>query len=417
MPFFDDLMREQYDSAIYRTGVDLICRKFSEHGISVSSHLRKKIESALRSGQIGRIRIGSLQWWKTQHITIQIDEEDLAELDEEVAELFERIPSAIRCLLDDVPPDLMKQIKLRYPKDMKADEKDLKKFRSQLNRRWAPALSSLSLMIELSTRVGTEAWPTAKRDETSSSALSDVLFRLHGQGVKIGKEVLTLLRAGYADAAIARWRTLHETAVVGAFIAEFGEECAIRFLAHQIVGEYRAAVRYQEAAPGLGFTPIPESELEVLGEAHKAALDEYGKEFRGDYGWSSTFMKKRPITFAALERVVEMDHLRPFYGLASERVHTTSQSLLYQLASPPDGVLLIGPSNYGLADPGQLTGFTITLLTALLTGIAASLDVLMGARMLQLLAEETADLFVRIQLDLETEETEFQDREKKKSSI
>ncbi len=415
MPFFDDLIIEQFDSAIYRTGVDLICRKLSEHGIPVSSRLRKKLESALRSGQIGRFRVGSFQWWKARQITIRINEEDLAKLDEELAGLFERVPSAIQGLLDEVPPDLMRQIKLSYKKDIKADEKDLKKLRSQLYRRWAPAFNSLSLMIELSTRVGTEGWPAVMRDGTAGSALSDVLFRLHGQGIRIGKEVLTLLRAGYADAAIARWRTLHETAVVGAFIVEFGEECANQFLAHQVVGEYKAAVRYQGAAPSLGFAPIPESELEILKKARKAVLDEYGKEFKGDYGWASTFLKKPPYNFAALEQVVEMDHLRPFYGLASERVHTTSQSLLYQLASP-DGMLLIGPSNYGLADPGQLTGFTITLLTALLTGIAANLDVLIGARMLQLLAEDTADLFVRIQSDLDAEESEFQNRENNEKS-
>ncbi len=46
----------------------------------------------------------------------------------------------------------------------------------------------------------------------------NVLVRLHARACLVTAEVLTLLRAGLASGAHARWRSLHELAVVACFI-------------------------------------------------------------------------------------------------------------------------------------------------------------------------------------------------------
>ena len=42
----------------------------------------------------------------------------------------------------------------------------------------------------------------------------EVQTRLHARACQIAREVLTLLYAGFAEGAMARWRALHELAVL-----------------------------------------------------------------------------------------------------------------------------------------------------------------------------------------------------------
>jgi hypothetical protein len=57
------------------------------------------------------------------------------------------------------------------------------------------------------------------------------------------------LLAGYASGAHARWRTLHEIAVVALFIAQEDNSTAERYVHHRFVKSYEDAVEYLRA-PG-----------------------------------------------------------------------------------------------------------------------------------------------------------------------
>ena len=57
---------------------------------------------------------------------------------------------------------------------------------------------------------------------------------MHARACRTGYEILTLLDAGLASAAHARWRSLHEVAAVAFFVKEHGPETAERYLATQI---------------------------------------------------------------------------------------------------------------------------------------------------------------------------------------
>ena len=71
-------------------------------------------------------------------------------------------------------------------------------------------------------------------------------------------------------------------------------------------------------------------------------------------------MGSQPLTgnkkasFDAVERLVQLDHLRPFYRLGSLNAHATARSLTLSIAERgPNHVLRAGPSNAGLATAGQ----------------------------------------------------------------
>lgn len=183
--------------------------------------------------------------------------------------------------------------------------------------------------------------------------LIDAVTRLHGQSCLIGKEILTLLRSGYADGANARWRSLHEVVVVACFIWKHGNEIARRYLEHDIIESYRALNEYQKNAKRLGLIPFSSDEIREISEKRKHLIEKYGNSYKNVYGWASSALDMAKPTLADLERSVRLNHLRPYYRMASHHVHPNPKSILFKLGlSHLSGeTILAGPSNAGLADP------------------------------------------------------------------
>src|SRR5208282_6072349 len=98
----------------------------------------------------------------------------------------------------------------------------------------------------------------------SSDFAFEVLTRLHARSCQIASEVLSLLLAGHADGAMARWRSLHEISVVCSFISKHGNELAERYLLHQCVESYKAAAQYQEYCDRIGDAPFTSEQISSL---------------------------------------------------------------------------------------------------------------------------------------------------------
>ncbi len=82
-------------------------------------------------------------------------------------------------------------------------------------------------------------------DAKEGDFVFDVVIRLHARACQIASEVLKLLKSGFADGAHARWRSLHEVAVVALFIHKHGNDVAEKYLLHDVVESYRAATQYR----------------------------------------------------------------------------------------------------------------------------------------------------------------------------
>lgn len=57
----------------------------------------------------------------------------------------------------------------------------------------------------------------------------DLVVRHHARACHIANEILCLLKNGFADAAQARWRALHEVAATAMFIAKHGKSVLSAF--------------------------------------------------------------------------------------------------------------------------------------------------------------------------------------------
>ncbi len=151
----------------------------------------------------------------------------------------------------------------RAPSVLRSQRRYRAGFESRLCSVWGHALDLLEAQVAIALEAG-ESFNTRYRPESAANQdhIFEVLVRLHARGCQIGSEVLALLKSGFADGAHARWRTLHELAVVAYFIKERADdELAERYLLHSRVESLKAAVLYQKHHEALGEELIGEDVL------------------------------------------------------------------------------------------------------------------------------------------------------------
>ena len=252
-------------------------------------------------------------------------------------------------------------------------------FEHRLRERWGEALDQYEVIVEVALMMW---WQFNQRWFLPAKAAADhktvSLIELDARCLRVAQEVLALLRGGFAPGAHARSRTMHELAVVAAFILAHPPEVAERYREHSVVERYKRAVEYNSTVArtraGLEYEPIEDETVTALAQERDRLRERYGPDFLNvPYGWAASALGKRKPTFRDLEESVGLDHLRSFYSWSSQDIHPGSHGnqLSYLRRGSGAYVLNAGPSNDGLADPAQ--GALISLhqtTTALCTPLA-----------------------------------------------
>jgi len=239
----------------------------------------------------------------------------------------------------------------------------------------------------------------------------EALVSLHARASRIASETYALLRTGHADGAQARWRTLHELAVVASVIATGAQGIAERYLLHLYVQNAKDARTFQDNCAALGYDPFTSEEFNEIMRAEREVVARFGPEFKKDYGWAATLTTSgRAPNFRALEKLSKLDHLRPFYGWASHHIHADSKGGYLNFAMQgPQRIMIAGATNAGLGDPGHgaLISFVQLTTSLLLFGRGGepqdTMD-LVAASALLLLCDEAGDAFLEAHERLEAEE-------------
>jgi hypothetical protein len=315
-------------------------------------------------------------------------------------------------------------------------------FEDRLQVRWNEALSWYELALYKTHELGFDFNHSlrpiaAKRQDFKFEAL----IRLHANAALIGGEILQLLQGGYASGAHARWRSLHETAVVAMFIEGEENDTAERFLLHYFVKAYEDAQQYQQYCRKLRQRRFTKKEMSEMERRYEQVIAKYGKDFAGSFGWAKAALgnrnpaRKGGVTFSELERATAVEFWTPYYRLASHAVHSTATTVTFNIATSMRGntaPMLAGPSNSGLADPGHgallsmnnvsaaLMGHSRRLIEypgELVTGFVAELEeclqpalrMQVRVRILSYLAEKAGESFQSAQTDLDDEEEAIQE--------
>lgn len=235
-------------------------------------------------------------------------------------------------------------------------------FRRRLRRHWGAGLDSLLVLVGVAEEAAGHC-NARNREEVAkgNDVLFDVLYQMNGQACRLTREVRALLECGFPLGALARVRSLHEVSVRAQVLKSYGrepghEDLAEKYALHHIVVNYRDALEFQRHAARLGYEPIRDEELSEMGAAHDELVSRYGSVYRSAYGWAAGLpgLPARP-SFADLERLAQIDHLRGHYSWASHEVHADSKAMrLNVFERGGTSALLTGATNYGLADAGSL---------------------------------------------------------------
>jgi hypothetical protein len=305
-----------------------------------------------------------------------------------------------------ISPKIEEMLKASWFKEGLKNEQGLvTKFDRDVWTTWREPLELLWLVIDLACKSAENVNSLSQEAEPEHPHLREVMTRLHTRGVRIAKEILVLLRNGFADGAAARWRTLHETTVVAFFVWEHGEECAQQFLAHDAVELHRAAGAYARCCDKLGYDPMPQEEAALLEKEYQEVIEEFGPDFKKEYGWATKFLGKKRVFFSDLESAVDFDSMRFDYGQASHEVHVSARSLLAHLGLVEENTLLAGPSIHGLSQAGSNTARSLILLSATCVQVHPIMDAFISSYVMMLLAGEAHASFASIESKLTAEAT------------
>jgi hypothetical protein len=209
-------------------------------------------------------------------------------------------------------------------------------------------------------------------------------------------EVLAMLRSGYADGALARCRTLWEIAVVSGALQVHDDSLSEGYLNHSAIDACEAAEDLDRCRDTLAPNDvIDQADLEELRRRKAELIRACGKEYGKPNGWMWPILPahERP-SFAALERLLEMDHQRPYYKLACLNVHADPRSLLDSVGLPSDvSGVNPGASDAGLTLPGQRCALWAGMTTVALMFVGDSEECLLRVGVVSKLAQAAFEWF------------------------
>ncbi len=285
-------------------------------------------------------------------------------------------------VVEKATPEVVKIIKeslMNSAQEMLKERRKLaEEFKQRNIERWKDAFDILETQIVICTEAG-EGFNNSYRSEAAvnDDLVFDIVVRHHARACHISQEILCLLKSGFADAAHARWRALHEVTATALFIAKHGKECAERFYFHDVVDSHDGMLEHQKYEHRLQEKAPSQQKIDECKVEYDALIQKYGKKFADHYGWASyLFPSHRRVGFTAIEKDVELDHMRPYYKWASQNIHSGSKGMRNRLGlcEAKEDILLVGQSNSGMTDPAHATAISLCQITIALLMLKPNLD-------------------------------------------
>ena len=273
-------------------------------------------------------------------------------------------------------------------------------FANNIESIWGKPLGLLQGLIVIADE-SVEQYATRTDEYKKDDVVHDLLIRVHAKAVQVAKEILTLLRNGFPDGALARWRKLHELSVICVFVFEHGKEVAERYFNHEAIDTYKAAVQYNDYYTRLGAEPVSVEEMELIREDYLELLEQYGQSYKYDYGWAASALSMKKPTFRDIEASINLDHHRPYYKSASANVHGNPTGVFQSLGLfQEEDIALSGPSNIGLTGPAQSTVISLNMITATMLAHGASLDSIVISKVIAKYGRKVEEAFITVETEI-----------------
>ena len=271
-------------------------------------------------------------------------------------------------------------------------------FESRLQTTWGPAFDLMETVTVVSFEIGEELARDG-RERRVGGPRREALLRIHVWACLVTDEIYSLLRSGHLSGAMARWRSLHELAVVAWFLKGESTETAERYLLHHEAMEARDLEAYQTFASRLPIDPVPERQVRDAQRRRAELKLRFGPDYgESDYDWAVVNGNRRP-KLTDLQKAVDLDHWRPYVRLAHRSIHSGSAGLYGDIGvMDPHKMMLAGPSNTGLGEPAQGAIIALNNVTAALVMLdGADFDGIYWLRALGDLVDRALEAFANVE--------------------
>lgn len=375
--------------------VQILAKQSEEAGVKLTDEQWRELYEHIRVDE-DAIQLTGPITFDGQRMDLALNESDMVAVEACMNRLSEKMPSLLVEIGNAVGDDLLGTLRDRWPEQEQIEDQDRRAFVRRLHERWGSPISLLRMMLTISREFGEMTSRDIARLGQDVALRHRVLTRLHARSCQVFDEVVCHLANGFADGAMARWRTLHEIAVVAMFIRKEGEGTARRFLDHQSVETFNAAKSYRRFSSQLGYAPMTDEDFEAskLARDETVAKYEHEPQFDSDYGWAAEALGIERPHLLHIEESVGLDHFRPYYKLACQNVHASSKGSIERLGMPGGSdALLAGPSNAGLSDPGQNSAISLYRSSLALGLLVPTMDSLVVLRVLAGLVDDACQSF------------------------
>lgn len=189
-----------------------------------------------------------------------------------------------------------------------------------LEQVWGVAFQAYDAVAYASYELGA-SWAEGHQSPARPLVWS-TLLDLHSRACLVASEIAALHRTGFPAGATARWRSLHELAVIALVLQGADEEITERYRDREAIEHHEDAKEYQSHASALGYSPLSDDELRLLSERHDAVVAKWGKAIKAPNGWALPLAPGfGSVGVGKLEEIAGVEHLAPFYLLGNHAVH------------------------------------------------------------------------------------------------
>lgn len=392
----------------------IVKKKLAKAGIKTSKKLVNKLTDEIMAGSSE-----SIHWDEDKRksdVIIKFTDEDVKELKEATRKFLAEVPNLVSDLTRSASRTIVRTLKQNWSEQHDWEQQTQLAFRERLEVRWGEGLNPLRMLLTVSRELGLETHGKWKRSRAKKDRhRRDVLLRLHARACQVTGEIINLIESGYADGAMARWRTLHEISVVATLISDNDNELAHRYVAHDAVESKRSLNAYLRTHAALGYRPPAKREVNRVEWFYNLVLQRFGRAMKNENGWAAELLKKDEPSFADLEAAAGKSRIRAHYKMACQSIHAGIKGITNSLGVlPGNPVIVAGPSNAGLQEPGQNTAITLTQVTFTLLGPRWQLDDIIAMRVLADLQNQAVKAFALAGRKLKREEAARQYKAQKK---
>lgn len=386
----DDALRKVPEQVLR----EMLATKLKAEGTGLSASRLSRLLRRLLKDETDTITVRRWQWWNDRDISIEWTERDDDEIECRVVAATDQVLGKLGDLSNELSEEILESLKRGWRREKGRQQRQRAGFERRLNQRWGQGLDRLAMLLIVCREFGDDVNEDLRRPSSPSPSKVDVLTRLHARACQVVQEIGVLLRAGLADGAMARWRTLHEIAVIAMFVCKHGDDLSERYVLHQRIESRRAGRDYVNCQDRLGYEPMESSEIAELDQLRNDLIDRFGKTYDTPYGWAADQLGVGRPTFSDIERAAGIDHFRAHYRMASHNVHANPKGIFFKLGLLDEvDLLLTGSSDAGLASPGHSAAISLAQVSTPLVLLHPTLDNLVIAKVMLRLVDEIGQAF------------------------